>query len=194
VRGFEGQPVTVVGGANSAGQAVLSLVAPGATVDLVIRGADLGAGMSAYLTDRIQAHPRIRVRTSSVVRELIGGDSLESIVVETPGGSERIMCRTLFCFIGAEPVSNWLTGVALDERGFVRTDSGLPFQTSAPRVFAVGDVRSGSTKRVATAVGEGAGAVSSVHTALATDRPTTPAAAASKAAAWGRCSHPRERE
>ncbi|MET7335072.1 FAD-dependent oxidoreductase [Nonomuraea sp. NPDC005650] len=179
IRGYENQPVTVVGGANSAGQAALSLAAHGATVNLIIRGADLGARMSSYLTDRIRAHSRIEVHTGSMVRELTGDDTLGSIVVERPGGRrDRLACRALFCFIGADPVSSWLAGVAKDDDGFVLTDSRLPagtsdpplpFQTSAPRVFAVGDLRSGSTKRVATAVGDGASAVSSVHAALAID-------------------------
>ncbi|MET8638389.1 FAD-dependent oxidoreductase [Streptomyces sp. NPDC004680] len=179
VRGYEGQPVTVVGGANSAGQAALSLAARGATVDLIIRGADLGARMSSYLSDRIRAHSRIRVHTSSTIRELAGGDTLTSIIAErSDGRQERMACRALFCFIGADPVSGWLAGVAQDDDGFILTDSrlpaqpfgtALPFQTSTPRVFAVGDLRSGSTKRAATAVGDGAGAVSSVHTALAAD-------------------------
>ncbi|MEW9528423.1 FAD-dependent oxidoreductase [Microbispora sp. NPDC049125] len=172
VRGYEGRPVAVIGGANSGGQAALSLAVRGASVDLIIRGADLGARMSSYLADRIRMHPAIRLHTGASVRGLDGEDALESIVVERPGGARyRLDCRALFCFIGADPVSSWLTGVAKDERGFIRTDHqpALPFQTSAPRVFAVGDVRSGSIKRVATAVGEGASAVSSVHAALAGD-------------------------
>ncbi|GAA3904747.1 FAD-dependent oxidoreductase [Streptomyces lannensis] len=179
VRGYEGQPVTVVGGANSAGQAALSLAARGATVDLVIRGADLGTRMSSYLSDRIRAHSRIRVHTSSTIRELAGDDTLASIIAErSDGRQDRLPCRALFCFIGADPVSGWLAGVAKDDDGFILTDSrlpaqpfrtALPFQTNAPRVFAVGDLRSGSTKRVAAAVGDGAGAVSSVHIALADD-------------------------
>ncbi|MGW5583244.1 FAD-dependent oxidoreductase [Streptomyces sp. NPDC003857] len=179
VRGYEGQPVTVVGGANSAGQAALSLAARGATVDLVIRGADLGTRMSSYLSDRIRAHSRIRVHTSSTIRELAGNDTLASIIAErSDGRQDRLPCRALFCFIGADPVSGWLAGVAKDDDGFILTDSrlpaqpfrtALPFQTNAPRVFAVGDLRSGSTKRVAAAVGDGAGAVSSVHIALADD-------------------------
>jgi len=174
VRGYENQPVTVVGGANSAGQAALSLAAHGSTVDLIVRG-DLGARMSAYLIDRILAHPHIQVHTGTV-RELAGEDSLEAVLVgRSDGRRSRLDCRALFCFIGAEPVSGWLTGIATDADGFVVTDSrlpsgsALPFQTSAPRVFAVGDLRAGSTKRVATAVGEGASAVSSVHAVLADD-------------------------
>jgi len=177
VRGYKNQPVTVVGGANSAGQAALSLAACGATVNLIIRGADLEARMSSYLTDRIRAHPRIQVHTDSTVRELAGEGTLTSIVAESSGGrQDRLDSRALFCFIGADPASGWLAGVSKDNAGFVLTDSQLParssgtplpFQTSAPRVFAVGDLRSGSTKRVATAVGDGASAVSSVHAALA---------------------------
>ncbi|GAA3604384.1 FAD-dependent oxidoreductase [Nonomuraea rosea] len=179
VRDYEHQPVTVVGGANSAGQAALSLAARGATVDLIIRGHDLKARMSSYLSDRIRAHPRIQVHAGSTIRELAGDDTLTSIAVERPGERpERLACHALFCFVGADPVSGWLSGVAKADDGFVLTDrrlptgsSGtpLPFQTSAPRVFAVGDLRSGSTKRVATAVGDGASAISSVHVALTGD-------------------------
>ncbi|GAA2575887.1 FAD-dependent oxidoreductase [Winogradskya consettensis] len=177
VRGHENEPVAVVGGANSAGQAALSLAGRGAAVDLILRGGDLGARMSSYLADRIRVHPRIRIHTGADVRELSGEGTLESIVIERGGRRERLGCRALFCFIGADPVSQWLAGITLDDKGFVLTDSRLPvgpagsplpFQTSAPRVFAVGDLRSGSTKRVATAVGEGASSVSSVHAVLAT--------------------------
>uniref|UniRef100_UPI000A3B724A NAD(P)/FAD-dependent oxidoreductase n=1 Tax=Crossiella equi TaxID=130796 RepID=UPI000A3B724A len=176
VRGYEGQPVAVVGGANSAGQAALSLVARGCTVHLLVRGTDLRSRMSAYLANRIEAHPAIHVRTGSTVHALDGEQTLRSIVVTGAGKPERLDCRGLFCFIGASPEADWLRGVAKDENGFVLTDcrvpggeqgAPLPFQTSAPRVFAVGDIRSGSIKRVATAVGEGASAVSSVHAALA---------------------------
>ncbi|GAA1265488.1 FAD-dependent oxidoreductase [Sphaerisporangium rubeum] len=179
VAGYENRPVTVVGGANSAGQAALSLAAAGATVDLVVRGDDLGAAMSSYLTDRVRSHPRIGVHTGTTVRELAGDDTLTSILVERRDGRrQRLASYALFCFIGADPVSGWLSGVAKAGDGFVLTDgllpadaSGtrLPFQTSAPRVFAVGDLRSGSVKRVATAVGDGASAISSVHVALGRD-------------------------
>jgi thioredoxin reductase (NADPH) len=175
VRGYENQPVTVVGGANSAGQAALSLAGRGATVDLIVRGADLGTRMSSYLTDRIRAHPLIQVHASSSVRELAGDGTLTSVVTERSGGQQdRLDSRALFCFIGADPGSGWLSGVAKDNDGFVLTDSRLPgaplpFETSVPRVFAAGDLRAGSTKRVATAVGDGASAVSSVHAALASD-------------------------
>jgi thioredoxin reductase (NADPH) len=164
VRDFANQPVTVLGGANSAGQAALSLAAHHASVDLVVRGGRLAARMSSYLVDRIRAHPRIRLHPGSTVHELAGDQTLTSVVTSR---AVRIDSRALFCFIGADPEAGWLTGVDTDADGFVVTGGGLPFQTSAARVFAVGDLRSGSTKRVATAVGEGAGAVSSVHAVLA---------------------------
>jgi thioredoxin reductase (NADPH) len=181
-------PVTVVGGANSAGQASIYLAERGSPVNLVVRGADLMAGMSRYLVDRVIADPRITVRTESEVTALHGGNSLEEITVTTRGGEaeHRCACAGLFCFIGAQPATEWLekTGVALDTDGFVLTDQQLddaevteawtmldrrplPFETSIPGVFAVGDVRHGSMKRVAAAVGEGASAIRSVHTAIA---------------------------
>ncbi|MBL7252752.1 FAD-dependent oxidoreductase [Paractinoplanes lichenicola] len=167
VRACAAQPVAVVGGANSAGQAALSLAGHDATVDLIIRGPRLEAGMSSYLTERIHHHPRIRLHTETTVRELGGEHALDSIVVERAAyGKQRLDCRALFCFIGADPASGWLTGVDKDAAGFVRTDGALPYLTSVPGVFAVGDLRSGSTKRVATAVGEGAAAVSSIHSVL----------------------------
>ncbi|MHA6759425.1 NAD(P)/FAD-dependent oxidoreductase [Streptacidiphilus sp. PAMC 29251] len=179
-------PVTVVGGANSAGQAALYLAGRGCAVSLVVRGADLEAGMSSYLADRIVAHPSVTVRTSSDVTALHGGDRLERITVGSKGGGgpeAELDCRGLFCFIGASPATEWLSGVATDDHGFVLTDVGiedsalgaawaalgrrpLPFETSLPRVFATGDVRAGSMKRVAAAVGEGASAVRSVHMSL----------------------------
>ncbi|GAA3241483.1 FAD-dependent oxidoreductase [Dactylosporangium siamense] len=172
VRGYDHQPVAVIGGANSAGQAALSLAARGATVELIIRGADLEARMSSYLTDRIRAHPRIRIHTGSTICSLDGDGTMTSIGAVRRGGQRiRLDCTAVFCFIGADPVSGWLSGLALDGDGFVLTGGRLPLQTSASRVFAVGDLRSGSTKRVATAVGDGAGAVSSVHAALAARLP-----------------------
>jgi thioredoxin reductase (NADPH) len=180
VRNHEHQPVAVIGGANSAGQAALSLTARGATVELIIRGANLESRMSSYLTDRIRAHPRIHIHASSTICELAGDDTLTSIVVERSGGHRyRLDCSAVFCFIGADPVSGWLSGLAMNDDGFVLTDSrlpagppggSLPFQTSAARVFAVGDLRAGSIKRVATAVGDGASAISSVHAALVNER------------------------
>jgi thioredoxin reductase (NADPH) len=176
-----GLPVTVVGGANSAGQAAIYLSRQVDQVTLAVRGGDLGRSMSSYLVDRIVAEPKISVRTATEVTELAGGHRLEEITLTSrqSGDGEACGCFGLFCFIGATPATDWLTGVALDEKGFVPTDvllgdswtlegrPPLPFETSLPGVFAAGDVRSNSMKRVAAAVGEGASAVRSVHQALA---------------------------
>lgn len=178
-------PVTVVGGANSSGQAALFLAVRGNEVTIAIRGPDIGAGMSAYLVDRLLAHPRVNVRTSTQVTRLEGETSLASIAL-TDTAADSVThqaCGGLFCFIGAEPATGWLKGVVTDEDGFIRTDvqlrdedlgetwaalgrTPLPFETSVPAVFAAGDVRLGSMKRVAAAVGEGASAVRSVHIAI----------------------------
>jgi thioredoxin reductase (NADPH) len=178
VRSCAGSDVAVVGGGNSAGQAALYLRRQGSTVAIVIRGSDLATSMSSYLVERIESDPEIRVVRDTQVRELHGADLLESIVVEhTPSGArETWSCEGLFCFIGAQPTTAWLTEVVvLDDRGFVPTDRGLgpgsfplgrapfPYETSEPGVFAVGDVRAGSMKRVATAVGEGSSAIRSVY-------------------------------
>jgi thioredoxin reductase (NADPH) len=179
-----GWPVTVVGGANSAGQAALYLARHAGAVTLAVRGADLGAGMSAYLVNRIRADPRITIRTSTEVTGLDGTGRLEQVTLTEAGVAEACGCAGLFCFIGAEPATGWLTDVVLDPAGFIPTDVQLapeqlppiwdelgrlplPFETSVPGVFAAGDVRSASMKRVAAAVGEGASAVRSVHQALA---------------------------
>jgi thioredoxin reductase (NADPH) len=185
-RGCTGSPVTVVGGANSAGQAALYLAGRGSDVSLVIRGPDIAAEMSAYLVDRLLVHPRVTVRCRSEVTRLDGGDFLEevSITDRTAGSTRAQPCSGLFCFIGAEPAASWLTGIAAGDDGFIRTDvqltdddlgpawaelgrRPLPFETSIPGVFAVGDVHSGSMKRVAAATGEGASAIASVHKAIA---------------------------
>jgi thioredoxin reductase (NADPH) len=184
-RACAGQPVTVVGGANAAGQAALFLASADRVVTLAIRGPDIAARMSRYLVDRILADARIEVRAATEVTRLEGEHRLERITLSdgSTGDEETRACRGLFCFIGAEPATGWLTRVAVDRNGFVRTDaeltpddldgtwaalgrSPLPFETSVPAVFAAGDVRHGSTKRVAAAVGEGASAVSSVHRAI----------------------------
>jgi thioredoxin reductase (NADPH) len=178
-------PVVVVGGGNSAGQAAMYLADSGSRVTVVIRKPDLNASMSRYLVDRIAEHPRIDVRAGAHVVALEGGDDLERVVVAGQDGEAELPCVGLFSFIGADPVSDWLSGcAALDDHGFVVTDRALadeqlderwrvaarrplPFETSHPGLFAVGDVRSGSTKRVAAAVGEGSAAVRSVHDFLA---------------------------
>ncbi|MEY2567309.1 MAG: thioredoxin reductase [Actinomycetota bacterium] len=182
-------PVVVAGGGNSAGQAALFLAAADSPVTVVIRGRDLDASMSRYLVDRIEEHPGIEVRTETHITGLDGDRSLSAVRVTTADGDEVLSCAALFSFIGAEPTAGWLTGcAALDERGFVLTDRSLgaehlderwtslgrgplPFETSHPGLFAVGDVRSGSTKRVAAAVGEGSASVQSVHEHLAFAHP-----------------------
>jgi thioredoxin reductase (NADPH) len=184
-RACESNPVAVIGGANSAGQAALYLAGRGSRVTLIVRGPDLAAGMSSYLAERILAHPQITVAVSAEVTGLDGTTRLEAITVRDrrDGSGRRQPCRGLFCFIGAVPATDWLTGIRQDDRGFVLTDARLdgitaepvwaalgraplPFETSQPGVFAAGDVRAGSMKRVAAAVGEGASAIRSVHAAL----------------------------
>ena len=179
--GFE---VLVVGGGNSAGQAAIYLAQHLCHVSLVVRRDTLTHTMSRYLIERIEADPRISLLTETEVRALAGDPRLSEATLEhTPTGERRtIPCTGLFCFIGAEPVTGWLGDcVALDKGGFVLTDRALPdtvaayaarpplpFETSCPGVFAAGDVRQGSMKRVAAAVGEGSSAVRSVHEYLAT--------------------------
>jgi len=178
-----GDPVTVIGGGNGAGQAALFLASCGCDVTVAIRRPEIESGMSQYLVARLLASPKVTVLGGTEVARLEGGHVLESISLAGRAGETVQACRGLFCFIGAEPATGWLSGVALDEDGFVRTDvqlaadelgeiwsvlgrGPLPFETSVPGVFAVGDVRHGSMKRVAAAVGEGASAVRSVHTAI----------------------------
>ncbi|MFI5891842.1 FAD-dependent oxidoreductase [Actinoplanes sp. NPDC051513] len=174
-----GLPVTVVGGANSAGQAAIYLARRAGKVTLVARGSDLYAKMSSYLVERILADPGIEVRTATQVTALHGEERLDQITLTSTDASAPCGCFGLFCFIGAAPATSWLSDVALDPKGFVLTDlqlgsrwtgagrDPLPFETSVPGVFAAGDVRLDSMKRVAAAVGEGASAVRSVHRALA---------------------------
>jgi thioredoxin reductase (NADPH) len=180
-RQCSGEPVIVVGGGNSAGQAAVFLAEQGSQVTVVIRGADLNAGMSRYLVDRLDSHPHIEVLTRTQVVGLEGERSLRAVRLSGAGGERSVPVAGLFSFIGAEPASGWLSGCAtLDDRGFVLTDRSLlesqldgrwndlgrrplAFETSHPGLFAVGDLRSGSTKRVAAAVGEGSAAVRSVH-------------------------------
>ncbi|GHO87003.1 FAD-dependent oxidoreductase [Dictyobacter formicarum] len=180
-----GSPVMVAGGGNSAGQAALFLAAAGSPTTIVIRGHDLNANMSRYLVDRIEADARINVRTNTKIVSLDGDRTLALVRVTTVGGDAVVPCNALFSFIGVDPAANWLSGcAALDEHGFVLTDRSLgeerlderwealgrrplPFETSYPGLFAVGDVRAGSVKRVAAAVGEGSASVRSVHEHLA---------------------------
>jgi thioredoxin reductase (NADPH) len=176
------QEVALVGGGNSAGQATVYLASQAAKVWLLIRGSDLGANMSRYLVDRIKGLANVEVVTNANVTALEGtGGVLDAIHWRRAGGEEqRCELHHLFLFIGADPNTNWLAGssLALDAKGFVLTgaDAGnghLPQETSQRGVFAVGDVRSGSVKRVAAAVGEGAQVVATLHSFLSTgDKPT----------------------
>jgi thioredoxin reductase (NADPH) len=176
-----GQEVALVGGGNSAGQAVVYLASRSAKVWLIVRAASLGASMSRYLVDRIAGLPNVAVVSEAQVTALEGRDgALEAVRWRGRSGDEvRRPIRHLFLFIGADPNTGWLSGsgVALDDRGFVLTgdDAGpgrRPLETDRRGVFAIGDVRSGSVKRVAAAVGEGAQVVAALHAFLAdsTDR------------------------
>ncbi|WP_079102216.1 FAD-dependent oxidoreductase [Streptomyces sp. TP-A0356] len=176
-------PVAVVGGGNSAGQAVLFLAEHSPKVRLLVRGEDLGARMSRYLVDQVERHPRVEVLLNTEVVEALGEEVLEALVVRDnrTGEQRTIGARALFVFTGADPCTGWLAGrLALDSRGFILTgaqaqatttarrweDQGrncAALETSLPGVFAAGDVRSGSVKRVASAVGEGAMAIHFVH-------------------------------
>jgi thioredoxin reductase (NADPH) len=176
-----GDPIVVVGGGNSAGQASLFLAKHAVKVRLVLRHSDLGRDMSRYLVDLIERNPNIEVLHDTEVRELVGEKGvLEAVIVENRRTGERrpIEARALFVFIGADPHVGWLAGqIALDEGGYILTGPDavrgdgeghrpLFLETSRPGVFAVGDVRSGSIKRVASAVGEGSMAVRLIHERL----------------------------
>jgi len=176
-------PVVIVGGGNSAGQAAVFLAGRVSRVYVVIRDKDLSKTMSRYLIDQIERHPRVTVRLCTEVREVHGDDKLSEVVIEDNRTGERhsIQTRALFVFIGAEPHTSWLAGaIQLDNRGFVPTGPAalysdtdgnqgrthrqpMMLETSRPGVFAAGDVRSGSVKRVASAVGEGSMAIRQIH-------------------------------
>jgi thioredoxin reductase (NADPH) len=190
--GYAGRRVAVVGGANSAGQAALHLAGHAAQVTMLIRRDSLHHGMSRYLSDRIEQHDRITVRTRTRVVGGHGRDSLESIAIEGLEGEQTIAMDDLFVLIGAEPltagVEDWLRR---DDHGYFMTGPDLLrssdrswwplerdplfLESSQPGLFIAGDVRHGSIKRVASAVGEGAMAASLVQSYLATregdDRP-----------------------
>jgi thioredoxin reductase (NADPH) len=163
--------VIVVGGGNSAGQAVLFLSQLAAHVYLMIRGTNLGLTMSQYLVSRIETSPRISILPETEIVSLGGDSHLEEVTwVDRRNGvqtSKRI--ESVFLMIGAEPNTQWLKGlVNLDDKGFVTTGGSVgfeptPYATNLPGIYAVGDVRSGSVKRVASAVGEGSVVISDVH-------------------------------
>jgi len=174
-----GQEVALVGAGNSAGQAVVFLANQVAKVWLLVRGRDLASSMSRYLVDRIEGLSNVEVVTEAQVTGLEGPDSmLQAIRWRSRSSSQEVRraIQHLFLFIGANPNTAWLAGssVALDGKGFVLTgpdvtSEGRHFETSRRGVFAIGDVRSGSVKRVAAAVGEGAQVVATLHVYLGQD-------------------------
>jgi thioredoxin reductase (NADPH) len=179
-----GEDVIVVGGGNSAGQAALHLSRAAHSVRIVVRGEDLAATMSRYLVDRIGALPNVDLHVGKEIIALEGDQAnglAAAVLRHRPSGAiHACALRHLFLFIGADPNTGWLQNcVATDQKGFVITGNGfshdvgpnrraaLPLETTLPGVFAIGDVRAGSTKRVAAAVGEGAAVVAQIHTVLA---------------------------
>jgi thioredoxin reductase (NADPH) len=181
-RAMEGQEAFVVGAGNSAGQAALHLAKHAASVTLLVRGPDLANSMSEYLIQELEQNPKVTVRLRTQVVGGLGGHRLEGLVLRhrDTGTIEEVAAAALFVMIGGEPRTEWLAGVERDERGYILTGhdllgrdgspAGWPLQrppllleTSIPGVFAAGDVRHRSVKRVASAVGEGAVAVQLVH-------------------------------
>lgn len=161
----------VIGGGNSAGQAAMFLSRHARHVHLLVRGHDLSSTMSAYLRQRLEADPGITIHYGSQLSALEGEEWLEAVICADATGKVRLDARALFIMIGAAPNTGWLSGlVDLDDKGFVKTggEAGAesPYETSQPGIFAVGDVRSGSVKRVASAVGEGSVVVSAVWSHL----------------------------
>ncbi|MFN2571259.1 MAG: NAD(P)/FAD-dependent oxidoreductase, partial [Gemmatimonadales bacterium] len=177
------EEIAIVGGANSAGQAAVFLAERTKRVHLLIRADGLAHTMSRYLINRIEAHPRIELHVRTEIVGLEGNGHLEEVTLRTGDGAQvqKKKIRHVFTMTGAQPSTQWLAGcLALDRKGFIKTGSGLSaedlaqakwplrraphlLETSLPGVFAVGDVRSGSTKRVASAVGEGSIAVATLH-------------------------------
>jgi thioredoxin reductase (NADPH) len=181
----EGEEIALVGGGNSAGQAVVFLAPKVKRLHLVVRSDGLEASMSRYLIDRIAALPNVELHTHTEIVGLEGDKAhgLSAVIFKDrdSGATRRCPLRHVFLFIGADPNVGWLKGcVATDKNGFVMTGSEnggkaasaralLPLETSHPGVFAVGDIRAGSTKRVAAAVGEGAAVVAQIHRVLAAE-------------------------
>ncbi|MBX7483714.1 FAD-dependent oxidoreductase [Qipengyuania qiaonensis] len=157
----------VIGGGNSAGQAAMYLCRSAKHVHVVVRGDSLAASMSSYLTQRLEADPAITIHYNTKIASLHGDDHLEGVTFAAPDGEWQLDTRALFIMIGAAPNTAWLSGlVETDEKGFVKTGAEVgrdtPFETGTDGIFAVGDVRSGSVKRVASAVGEGSVVVSRI--------------------------------
>jgi thioredoxin reductase (NADPH) len=180
-----GATVIVAGGGNSAGQAAMFLSEGAAKVLLVIRGDDLSKSMSSYLSRRVEARENIELLCHTEIRKITGGKKLEAVELENTDTHERRIVNTpaIFSMIGANPCTNWLPSqIERDEKGFIKTGPAVahalawkrserppgPLETSLPGIFAAGDVRSGSVKRCAAAVGEGGMAIAGVHDALGT--------------------------
>jgi len=183
------EDVALLGGGNSAGQAAVFLASHARHVRVLVRGPGLSSTMSRYLVDRIAASPNIAVLCDTEVVELLGtpDQGLQGVRWRNrrTGAEEQHAIAHLFLFTGADPAASWLTGsgIPLDEKGFIRTGTDvrspdrvpLPLETGVEGIFAVGDVRCGSVKRVGAAIGEGAAVVAQLHTFLA--RGSTPASA-----------------
>ncbi len=180
-----GATVIVAGGGNSAGQAAMFLSECAAKVILVIRGDDLSKSMSSYLSRRVETKPNIEILRQTEIRKMTGDKVLREVVLENKatGESRTVQTPAVFSMIGAKPCTDWLPPeIECDERGFIKTghavaqsprwqNAGRPpgmLESSVPGIFAAGDVRSGSVKRCAAAVGEGGMAVENVHDALGT--------------------------
>jgi thioredoxin reductase (NADPH) len=179
--------VVLVGGGNSAGQGAVFLAKFAARVYMLIRGPSLAASMSRYLIDRIEATPNIELRPHTELTQLHGDAETGLAAVSWRDNRTRVEeqrpIRNVFLFIGADPETRWLAGcgIGVDEHGFVLTGQATaetatghvpaPLESTVPGVFAVGDVRSGSVKRVGGAIGEGAAAVAQIHRYLASLHP-----------------------
>jgi thioredoxin reductase (NADPH) len=184
------ETVVVAGSGNSAGQAAMFLSEGAAKVLLVVRGKNIASKMSDYLSRRVEARENIEIFYNTEIRRMSGGHKLEEVELENTQTGERTVIRTpaVFSMIGAKPCTEWLpTGIARDDRGFIKTGTAVsdapawraskhqptPMETSLPGIFAAGDVRSGSVKRCAAAVGEGGMAVAGIHMSLALRRNTS---------------------
>jgi thioredoxin reductase (NADPH) len=176
-----GDQVYIVGGGNSSGQAALHLARYACKVRILVRGPGLAATMSQYLIEAIERDPNIEVRPQTEVIAAIGEGRLERLELRTPEGRETVPAAALIVLIGARPNTEWLPDeIARDEWGYVPTGPGVPgwplersplaLETSLPGVFAAGDMRARAVKRVASAAGSGALAVSDVHAYLALEQ------------------------
>ena len=175
--------MALVGAGNSAGQAAVFLAAKVRHLHMIVRGPGLEASMSRYLIDRIRALPNVELHVGTEISALEGNpsDGLTAVTIRTrgTGATRRCALRHLFLFIGADPNAGWADCVTTDAKGFIVTGvahpgsrPALPLETCHAGVFAIGDVRAGSTKRVAAAVGEGAAVVAQIHSVLGAESST----------------------